>query len=161
MIESRAMIQPNLAGINMEATITDVVEDDDLEKLSPRLMVEPEELIKEQQEVHKDLDPQTPGALNMSRTLSLNKKLADAKKESDHHFICTICFKVLYEPVECTKCQTAFCEDCIEGWKKNNRDCPVRCDSVEYRAMHRFVKNILYEHRFFCPMEGCDYHKVK
>ena len=103
-----------------------------------------------------------PSQLNptLARTISLNRKLADAvSHENDHHFICTICFKVLKDPMECVKCQTSFCADCIDGWKRNNSTCPVRCDYASYKEMHKFVKQILLEHRFFCPMENCPYHK--
>lgn len=98
--------------------------------------------------------------LALARTISLNQKLADAHAhENDSHFICTICFKVLHEPMECAKCQTSFCADCIDGWKRNNRTCPVRCEYASYKEMHKFVRQILYEHRFFCPMEHCPQHK--
>ena len=42
------MVQVNLCGLDPDdATVHGVAEDEDLEKLSPRLMVEPAELIKE------------------------------------------------------------------------------------------------------------------
>lgn len=33
-----------------------------------------------------------------------------------NYFQCNICLKVLVDPVECTKCQTAFCKECIAQW---------------------------------------------
>ena len=61
-------------------------EDEDLEKLSPRCMIE---------------------------TSDKPQDLEDEK-----YFKCLICMKILSDPKECSTCRTAFCGDCIEGWKK-------------------------------------------
>ena len=51
----REMIKPNLAllGLSLDPTIDDIVEDDDLDKLSPRLMVEPNALLEEEKGLAK------------------------------------------------------------------------------------------------------------
>jgi len=82
-----------------DPTIKDICDDDELEKLSPRLMVEPSELVKEYYErVKKDNLDLEMAAPTLARTLSLNKKTtakAGLRAENDAHFICTICFKVV------------------------------------------------------------------
>jgi len=110
-----------------------------------------------------------PVAMGLSRSMSLRKHMStkeqDPGSDSKHDmfFICGICKKVLLEPMECNKCDTPFCADCVEKWKKDNSQCPgkEKCSSSEYIPMHRFVKNLLGEHRFFCPVESCEYHKLQ
>ena len=60
------------------------------------------------------------------------------------------------EPVECNKCRTAFCKDCIDMWKKDQNKCPMQCEGAQYADLHRIVKARLLEMRFFCPMKECD-----
>ena len=31
----------------------------------------------------------------------------------DNYFVCTICKMVVNEPLECSVCQTAFCNSCL------------------------------------------------
>jgi len=45
--------------------------------------------------------------------LKLQKELKDAQEDENSFFMCLICFKVLLDPMECTKCDTPFCSDCI------------------------------------------------
>ena len=59
---------------------------------------------------------ESPSIVNptLARTISLNRKIANAQDhDNDHHFICTICFKILKDPMDCEKCQTSFCADCL------------------------------------------------
>jgi len=67
-----------------------------------------------------------PVAMGLSRSMSLRKHMStkeqDAGNDGSHDmfFICSICKKVLLEPMECNKCDTPFCGDCVEKWKKDN-----------------------------------------
>jgi hypothetical protein len=112
------------------------------------------------------MDNVEPVALGLSRSMSLRKHMSakeegSPEKRHDAFFVCSICSKVLNDPMECNKCDTPFCGDCIETWKQSNDRCPGKdsCVSPEYIPMHRFVKNLLGEHRFFCPMESCQFNK--
>ena len=114
------------------------------------------------------MDSIEPVALGLSRSMSLRKHMSAkedgaAERRHDAFFVCSLCKKVLMEPMECNKCDTPFCADCLETWKKDHDRCPGKdsCANPEYIPMHRFVKNLLAEHRFFCPMEGCEFHKAK
>ena len=78
----------------------------------------------------------------------------------DNYTTCTICYKVLLEPIECTQCETAYCKGCIDLWKKESRNrCPLKCEKAQYRELHRYVKNSLYKKRFFCKKDQCKYKK--
>ena len=116
-----------------------IKEDIDLEKLSPRNIAKVNELEK----AGKILPPKT-------------KQLMDGMED---HFTCNICQKIVLDPKECTKCQTPFCSKCIDEWKQRSQNCPLRCDRTTYSDMHRLVKASMMAVRFFCPMEGCEYHK--
>lgn len=74
----------------------------------------------------------------------LHKQLKEAQEDENSFFMCLICFKVLLDPMECTKCDTAFCNDCITQWKKSQSDrCPINCSDPEYKKMNRFISKIL------------------
>lgn len=96
-------------GLNPDdPTIDDICEDLDLEKLSPRCLVEPSELLKEQSSelLKKDVNIELTNP-TLARTLSLAKKeveIGGCLHENDQHFICTFCFKILTDPVECSQC---------------------------------------------------------
>ena len=95
----------------------------------------------------------------MNRTLSIETELAKVcgpAHDLDNHYICSICFKVVSNPVECSKCNKAFCKECAEGWSKQNSKCPIsRCERPEYVPLHRYMLKLLQKHNFFCPMKGC------
>ena len=77
------------------------MDDEDFLKLSPRQLVEPQIL----EEFKKSLGD-NPGPV-MKKAVSYKKQLKD---ERDNYFMCTICMKVLDNPYECSKCQTAYCK---------------------------------------------------
>lgn len=66
---------------------------------------------------------------NLSRTLSLNDKLVKkGDGESFNYFKCTICMKILYEPKQCSGCESSWCTACIDEWKKKKPyECVMRC----------------------------------
>jgi hypothetical protein len=44
---------------------------------------------------------------------------------------CPIDNLISMAPVMCRKCETCFCQDCIENWKKKSNVCPMRCNPIE------------------------------
>ena len=71
-------------------------------------------------------------------------------------FVCQICLKVILEPRECQKCQTAFCKKCIDTWiaqcpLENATRCPIRCVGTSFLPIHRFAKQELLTQKFRCP----------
>lgn len=47
------------------------------------------------------------------------------------HLECPIDNSVCTTPVMCKKCETVFCPDCIDNWKKKSNTCPMRCTPIE------------------------------
>lgn len=45
---------------------------------------------------------------------------------------CSICLKIISEPMQCSSCQHIFCKNCIDGWKKSHQECPFRCTNNTY-----------------------------
>ena len=78
----------------------------------------------------------------------------DAKlREKANFFVCPICAQVVRDPLECTGCQSLFCKDCIDPWRRSNEMCPKKCkgnDAVEFKTVHRFVHQELSDLKFKC-----------
>ncbi|CDW87335.1 traf-type zinc finger family protein [Stylonychia lemnae] len=80
----------------------------------------------------------------------------------DNFFICKVCLQVIQDPKECSKCQTAFCGKCIDDWVKSLQrqrnkgiNCPIRCEDVEFKEIHRFANERLKQTQFKCSYIGC------
>ncbi|TNV73127.1 hypothetical protein FGO68_gene11884 [Halteria grandinella] len=74
---------------------------------------------------------------------------------------CIICLMVLSEPLECSKCQSQFCSDCITDFKGSlkkqwkGEECPLRCKPLKTQKSHKFVNSLLLELKIDCPNAGC------
>ena len=83
--------------------------------------------------------------------------------EIKDNIICSICQGILYNPVQCSKCQNCFCKKCIEKWKLQSNKCPFKCEKSVYKS-NRFITNILAKLIFKCK-NGCnaevEYEKIK
>ena len=51
----------------------------------------------------------------------------DECKAIENCMICTICDGVVYQPLQCVKCENLFCRNCIEEWRKKSNSCPYKC----------------------------------
>ena len=47
--------------------------------------------------------------------------------------MCGLCNKILKKPKMCLKCQTNFCEKCIEKWSDDFEKCPKNCENPDYQ----------------------------
>jgi hypothetical protein len=65
---------------------------------------------------------------------------------------CNLCKNIFINPIICMKCQNAFCQKCIDDWKKSNEKCPNNCDNPEYQKCLG-KKDILSKLKFICL--GC------
>jgi hypothetical protein len=45
----------------------------------------------------------------------------------EEYFSCSICTKIIVDPMECKRCENAFCANCINEWKKKRNECPFQC----------------------------------
>lgn len=84
----------------------------------------------------------------------------DQSMELYHYFSCSICLKIIREPLECTQCQTSFCKKCIDTWFNNSSKCPVQCSNAKYDQLNPRVLKFLKDSRFFCPVKACPHSKT-
>lgn len=71
---------------------------------------------------------------------------------------CPIDSMISMNPLMCKKCETIFCQDCIENWKKKSNVCPMRCNPIELIPIERTVmKQQLNKIKLACPNQkyGC------
>ena len=68
------------------------------------------------------------------------------KKQS----ICDLCNYILWEPKQCSVCESAFCEECLdEYFTKNGISCPNKCENPTFKTS-KLLKNILSLIKFNC-----------
>jgi len=41
--------------------------------------------------------------------------------------ICPICLGILKNPKECSWCETAFCQTCLNWYLEGSTSCPMKC----------------------------------
>lgn len=71
----------------------------------------------------------------------LSPRNVSGESKVDNYFICKICLKIVKEPRECSKCETAFCKGCLDQWNRNTNmvKCPLRCEKPKFKTLHRFA----------------------
>ena len=74
--------------------------------------------------------------------------------------ICRLCENVLWLPVACQTCETAFCTSCIKTWKIETPEptrCPTDCSEYIQRNCPSTINYILRKLQIFCRYEsnGC------
>jgi hypothetical protein len=52
---------------------------------------------------------------------------------------CPIDNLISLAPVMCKKCETCFCQDCIDNWKKKSNICPMRCNPMELITIDKTI----------------------
>lgn len=64
---------------------------------------------------------------------------------------------VITDPVECSKCERSWCQDCLDKFSKtvDPHRCPSMCADPQFRDLHRVIKNLLYAQKFYCAAEKC------
>jgi hypothetical protein len=71
---------------------------------------------------------------------------------------CPIDNMVSLNPLMCKKCETIFCPNCIEDWKKRSNVCPMRCNPIELiKTDKTIIRQQLNKIKLFCPFlnNGC------
>lgn len=71
---------------------------------------------------------------------------------------CKICFKVLDNPYDCSRCGNSFCYECINKIKENNKICPFNCTEFNIKSSSFGIINILNSLKFSCSNKanGCE-----
>jgi hypothetical protein len=71
---------------------------------------------------------------------------------------CPIDNMVSLNPLMCKKCETVFCPNCIEDWKKRSNVCPMRCNPIELiKTDKSIIRQQLNKVKVHCPFmkNGC------
>ena len=72
----------------------------------------------------------------------INKEYYEGIKDI---IICSICLDIVYNPLQCDKCQHCFCSKCIQKCKR----CPFRCINNNYNTAF-LCKKLLSEIKIKC-----------
>lgn len=65
----------------------------------------------------------------------------------DNNLICSICLGFLIDPLECSKCQSNYCKNCLNGWSGR---CPKKCGFRNYVKVHKMTAQALDELKIKC-----------
>lgn len=63
---------------------------------------------------------------------------------------CCICHGLLNDPLLCSGCEVAFCINCINEWKLNNKNCPLKCSYFELKPINKMHKSIMEKINLKC-----------
>lgn len=66
------------------------------------------------------------------------------------NLVCPIDSMIPFHPLMCSKCQTIFCEDCLEKWNERSKACPLRCKPfvaipVDSLIIHQQLESIKFK----------------
>ena len=91
----------------------------------------------------------------------VNKPLLTAL---DEIAICNICKNIVWNPMECNKCEHCFCKTCIDNWLNQSRTCPFKCNNMTFNES-RMARSMLSNLLFKCSncgevikYENCELH---
>ena len=120
--------------------------------------------------------------------IPLDRISSDFDKKTLENKICSICLNLVWNPIDCSKCQNIFCKYCIDIIKKEKKySCPLcrklfkssNCKALKkifegikikcanssckeypnYSDYVEHLKNCQYR-KYHCSNEGCDYENT-
>lgn len=119
--------------------------------------------------------------------IPLDRISSDLDKNILENKICHICLNLVWNPIDCSKCQNIFCKYCINLLLKKNYPCPlcnksfkssnckalkkifkgikIKCpnspcnDYPDYSDYEQHLKKCQYR-KYHCSNEGCDYENT-
>ena len=77
----------------------------------------------------------------------------DQYKKILESFCCPICLDIVKNPLECTKCETLYCEECWEFIKMAGKKCTMNCEKASVKKANKFVLDTLSKLKITC--ESC------
>ena len=80
----------------------------------------------------------------------INKPLLDALDEIAN---CNICKNIVWNPMECNKCEHCFCKSCIDNWLSQSHTCPFKCSGMSFKES-RMARSMLSNLLFKCNKCG-------
>lgn len=67
---------------------------------------------------------------------------------------CCICSLIVKDPVECSVCESLYCQDCFKQLEISGKGCVMRCTSSKIQKANKFIYDILNRLKLKCP--SCD-----
>ena len=64
--------------------------------------------------------------------------------------ICLYCNNILMDPIECNKCESNYCRECIYSINSDNSICPKKCYFPKFSNSSKYVKDLLLKIEFSC-----------
>ena len=85
------------------------------------------------------------------------KKISSENVKNKEYFqgiqdltICFYCNNILIDPIECNKCESNYCRECIYSINSNNSICPKKCYLPRFSNSSKYVKDLLSKIEFSC-----------
>ena len=75
---------------------------------------------------------------------------------------CAICSCIVNNPVECSQCQTIYCQECWKQYEILNKGCVMRCTKSKIEKANKFLFGLLDKFILTCPLcheHGLSYKK--
>ena len=76
----------------------------------------------------------------------VNKEILYTLKESA---FCCICQNILWDPVECNKCENCLCKSCKNSWLIQSDTCPYKCQNSFFKPCRK-IRALLSKLYFKC-----------
>ena len=82
-----------------------------------------------------------------------------------NHFKCSLCERVVLDPIECKACSDIWCSSCLQ---KHKNQMPGKCpnngvNSCDGRFVtkdiHKTIEKVLHSKKFYCKNEFCPHRK--
>lgn len=89
-------------------------------------------------------------SFSIDADMVVNKSLLTAL---DEIAICNICKNIVWNPMECNKCEHCFCKICIDNWLNQSRTCPFKCNNMTFKES-RMARSMLSNLLFKCSKCG-------
>ena len=93
-----------------------------------------------------------------NKKMQINPNLINNKNDFEvikNQSVCPLCKGILWEPIQCSICESCYCEKCLEKYfKGKNKICPNNCENSTFK-LSKLVKNMLSILKFNCP-NNCD-----
>lgn len=73
---------------------------------------------------------------------------------------CCICSLIVKDPVECSICESLYCQDCFKQLEISGKGCVMRCSNSKIGKANKFIYDILERLKLKCPycnIGGLDY----
>ena len=92
------------------------------------------------------VNPLNFSGINPSRVINI-----DFFKSLGEIYKCSLCSKIMINPIDCEKCAHSFCYNCI-----SNNNCPFKCEKKILKPSSMGIKNLLEKLIFKCENKGCE-----